>query len=59
MFGPDVCGMSARHTHAILSCDKENKGGKLDNFLHKNNIKVWAAQGTTHLYTMHGDPELG
>ena len=44
MFGPDVCGMSARHTHAILSYDKENKDGKLENFLHKSDIKVEAAQ---------------
>ena len=52
MFGPDVCGTSARRTHAILSYDKENKDGKLENFLHKSDIKVEAAQGITHLYTM-------
>ena len=52
MFGPDVCGTSARRTHAILSYDKKSKEGKLENFLHKSDIKVETTQGITHLYTI-------
>jgi len=49
MFGPDVCGTSTRRTHAILSYEKE--AGKLENFLHKSDVKVETDAGISHLYT--------
>merc|ERR1712146_112917 len=51
MFGPDVCGHTKR-THAILSYDGKSKDNKLENFLHKSDIKTETDSGIAHLYTM-------
>jgi calreticulin len=48
MFGPDICGTSNKKTHAILSYPGAD--GKLENFLHNDNVKV-ESDKHTHLYT--------